>query len=661
MITRSARTLFLLSLLQTSLALSNARANEGSEASPSSNPNFVGYQNLPSRDGSWPGAYRGITGPRLGGYTVDYPFLLFTSLNRSKGQAGVGVVFAHELIAVERKLDILLMDGTGVVVSVFNKEQSGQQIWPVLSSNRAVKSPNGGEISIQYPNTSRLTLRQVTKNFQGDPLYLLSQIRGVGGQMSSISFTWDQKTQTPRYQKIDSVQVSGSVLNGKGSLSFRDERNPLSATTYTFDGSTVEIKDVAGALIAKLGVDQRGYLVSEEDRYGYRSTQTVDGAGLVTRQCDANKACVSHTYNASEIITAANTSLYPHIVAFNPKTKYPMSSKQLGWETFYRYRKTTDRFEPFLISSVEMKSPTGAKVNYAIQYDSLNRVIKKTSSLGESSEITYDNVPLQQPIRLLKKVKDRIVSDVRATFKDGLLVKSENQLVAPATPGRSVERKFDAQGRVVAVIRPGLTTTLKYEDARHPASPTEVLTNGREGARYKLNAAGQVVEIASIPAGEKVSIARNKYQAPSLISATLAGGGGSTTAYSYQAPGYVNGITRSMRHPEAGVVEMPSWEGTWDNKFRDLVSLTGFNPNHNSDNAGPVRNPEWFYPKTSDVVSGTDKPTGVLADASGCSPCAASHFKDSQGISLPESRLASRCDGSAITDVPAPIPTEPPQ
>lgn len=140
-----------------------------------------------------------------------------------------------------------------------------------------------------------------------------------------------------------------------------------------------------------------------------------------------------------------------------------------------------------------------------------------------------------------------------------------------------------------------------------------------------------------------------------------AGGGGSTTAYSYQAPGYVNGITRSMRHPEAGVVEMPSWEGTWDNKFRDLVSLTGFNPNHNSDNAGPVRNPEWFYPKTSDVVSGTDKPTGVLADASGCSPCAAPHFKDSQGISLPESRLASRCDGSATTDVPAPIPTAPPQ
>ncbi len=661
MITRLRRTFVLLVLIHTSLVLSDARAVDDSESSPASNKGFVGYQNLPSQDGSWPGAYRGITGPRMGGYTLDYPFLRFTSLNRSTGQAGLGAVFSHELIALERKFDILLMDGTGVVLSVFDKAQNGQQIWPVSAPNRAVKSAQTGDVMIQFPNTSRLIFRRVTTNFQGHPLYLLSQIRGIGGQTFAISFTWDVKTQTPRYQRIDSVVVSGSVVGGIGTMSFKDEKNPLSATTYTFNGPSVEIRDVAGALISKLGFNRNGHVVSEEDRYGYRSTQVVTGTGLVTRACDPNKVCISYTYNPSEIVTSSNTSVYPYIVTFSPTTKYPVASKREGWETLYGYKKTTDPLRPFLISSVETKSPSGAKVAYTVLYDRLNRVIKKTSSLGESSEITYGSNSFNQPVRFLKKVKERVVADVNMVFKDGVLVKSEDRLADPLTPARAVETQFDTLGRVLAVIRPGMATRFKYEDSRHPAYPTEVLTNGLEGERYKLNAAGQVVEISSIPAGDKVSITRDTYQAPSLVSTVLAGGGGSTTAYSYQAPGYVGGITQSMRHPEAGVIELPSWEAQWDSKFRGLVSYTGFDPNHDSDNPGPVRNPEWFYAQTSDVVSGTDKPNGVLADASGCSPCAAPHFKDSRGVSLPESRAASRCDGSVTTDVPLPQPTMPAQ
>lgn len=657
--TRLLLQFFLLALCTTSSVVESVASDQESGERGGS-PKFIGYQNLPSRDGTWAGAYRGVTGPRLGGYTYSYPYLRFTSLNRSVGQAGIGVVFAHELIAIERRDDILLMDGAGVVLSVFDKSQRGEQVWPVASPSRAWLSGRNRDISIQFPNTSRLTLRQVTKNFQGHPLYLLSQVRSVGGQTSTISFTWDQKTQTPRYQKIDSVGVSGRILKGKGSLSFKDEKSPLSAATYVFNDSTVEIKDVAGALIAKLALNKSGHIVSVEDRYGFRSTQAVNGAGLVTQRCDSNKACISYTYNPSELITSSNTSLYPSIVAYNPKTKYPISSKQEGWETAYRYQKTDDPLRAFLLSSVESKSPTGAKVSYTLRYDRFNRLVRKTSSLGEFSEIAYGATPFVQPTRFLQKVKDRIVADVSMTFRDGMLVRSENRLVDPSTPARSVERKFDSLGRLVAVMRPNVATTLKYEDSRHPAYPTEILTNGLEGERYKLNAAGHVVEVMSIPVGERMTISRDNFQAPRLVSATLAGGVGTTTAYSYQAPGYTSGLTRSMNHPEAGLIELESWEGKWDAQYRNLVSYTGFNPNQQADNSGPVRNPEWFYPETSDVVSGTDKPSGIRADASGCSPCAVPHFRDSQGVSLPESRMASQCDGSVVTNLPIPKVTAPP-
>lgn len=627
---------------------------------PPSTPSFKGYQLYPTLAGMWAGAYRQENSPRLGAYRIEQPYLTFSNLVVGRGQAGPGAVFSHELIAITQDKDILLMNGLGDILAVFDLRSGGYQTWPSASRSWGQPSSDQQKLTIKSKDGGELKFEKTTQNFKGDNLYLLSGVESPGGKQWSIQFTWDELSQTPEYSRIGPVVVAGSFRKGGGALSFKNEDAPLSSVTYTSSRTkgprALEARDAAGALIARYGFWQDRLLSSITNRYGYTSTLSFTKAGLVEKMCNHLNVCTTTSYDNDTITIAANTSLYPTILSFQDKLLTALRAE--GVEGTYSYIKTDKKWSPYLISSASTKSPTGSSVTQSFKYDSLSRLTEYSSNVG-STKISYSTSRFAEPIRIISTMADNTVTSTKIVYdKNGRVSFVFDKL---ANTSGAARFRYDTKGRLIQYIAPSNIVSYTYGDPQNPDSPTQVLVNGQEGAAYKYNPHGFIEQIAAIPAGPKVSMRRGSDQSISELQYTAANNNVYSTAFSYQVPGYINGESNSLRTAAGALVGLPSWNGTWDSEFRNLVQLTTFDPNTKQTPEGPRDNPLWFQQTVEDIQEASAKPQGVKSDASGCSPCAGQDWKTGDGRSPDFVIAQSRCDGESCTrwpDVTATVPAE---
>lgn len=638
-----------LATLLLSLSVEASAAPTRSEADQ-----YVGYQRYPSRAGMWKGAYRHETSPRIGASRTSLPYLTFSNLVQSDGQAGPGAVFSHELIAVAQKNETLVMNGLGDVLAIFDTTRRGYQTWPQAARSWAMTSTDQSTVTLNLFGGGVLEFKKVTTNFRGDALYLLSSVTSQGGKRWAIQFSWDDTSQTPTYTQIGPVAVRGSLKGGKGGLSFRNADAPLTNTSYSFGrtkgSSNLEVRDAANALIARLTFSENRFLVAMSNRYGYSSTQSFTKTGLLEKQCSALNVCVSTSYQKDTITKTANTSLYPVIYSF--KDGLLIAVRAEGLQKTLSYIKTDKPWQPYVLSSVDATSPSGSALQQLISYDDKFRLVSIKSNLGDT-KFSYADPHFPDVNAVVSRQAGNTVASYQMSYNaKGMLQSVRDNLQNRSAISSSRTFSYDKLDRIVSIEAPGHKVNFAYGDANNPDQPTQVTVNGVANTHYKYNPQGYVTAIRELSSRQAWNFARNIEQAVTQQTYVAPNGNRYSTEIGFQAPGYVNGVMQSLRLASGPIVDLPSWRGEWDSDYRNIVRLTTFDPNIKQEPKGPPDNHIWFEQESRDVEEGMASPKGKSQGGDGCSPCSYPHYKNGLGESLHVSRAASSVDSHSVTRLP---------
>jgi hypothetical protein len=625
---------------------SHVTSQRSSDGNVASLGNFTGLQLLPSLDGKWtPGTFSDLK-PRAGILELPIgPVMLTNAFSSPNSQLGTGLKFSHELVAIKRKDGTLLVvNSRGNPVAVFDLRQAGRQTYPAAMRNSASLDPNGAELS--FNTHGKLFFRKLNfSNYRGEELYLLNKLVTPGGRGVDIAFRIDDASKTAVYSKIGDIAVKGDARSGR--ISFQDTTKSALVLTLEYrTGRLTAARGTANEVIAEFQTSN-GLVVTLIDKYGYRTKLSYSGQ-LWTGYCSHYGECMTSSYTGNTVSSKANTGNYTATATYDSTRGAPLRIAYAGWSTDFVYEPARSSLLPRLTRQT-VKSNTGASVTSQYKYDASDRLTEYSDSTGYRTIYSYTGAtdPYQEPSAITTTLAGKTIQDVRFSYTNaGLLEEVQDLLVAGTSPYRSIKYLYNEKKQLDAVrYGDGTVQDLKYEDTRFPDFTTALLTNGH-GVDASFNSSGQLSAIVSVPEGARQDFG---YSPGGLLTSAKASTPAFGSATSWMGT-YGNGLYLASEMVQetarGGTVTTYKAQYKWDPQYRSVIATTRDNADSKTGlPSGTVPLRSFISESSLETTQTTSaKPSGVRADASGCSPCACPVETDTKtGATVPG---GSQCDPS---------------
>ncbi len=588
---------------------------------------YRGLQLLPSLDEKWsPGTFSDLK-PRFGIFAQSMgPVVLTNAFSDPASQLGSALKFAHEMVAIERSDNtILVVNSLGMPIALFDLRLGGRQTFPSKDEHYASVSASG--IHIEFLNGTKMSFSRLPfSNYRGENLSLLQKLVSPAGKETSIDFAVSSATKLATYTRIGRVSVTGSAQSGR--IAFQHMDIPALRVTLTYKG---------GALVSMLGTADEvmksftltnGLISQIVDKYGYKYSVTFAG-GRLTRECNHNGACVSYTYGTDTVSQKANTENYTSTSTFDVTTGLLTLTAYAGWEQRYSYEPSRGP-TGWRISSAATTSKSGVNHSTAYTYDRRERVTQVVDSTGSATTYQYDDSnprAANVPTAITSTMAGNTVQKLQLRYTpDGLLHELKNLLVSSSSPAGSVRYEYNSKKQIESVhYGDGSVSAFKYENSAFPDAATTQLRNDR-GFRLDLNGSGQPSQISSVPAAVATSIQYSAGGLPNTIAVNMGNLGSSTTWNGTYAAGWFLGGETFQETAQGVTATTYKASYKWGPKYRSVVQRSFDNSARKvglSEDGGTIPLRSSVPSSTLAETTTTTSPIpGVGPDASGCSPCA---------------------------------------
>lgn len=588
---------------------------------------YRGLQLLPSLDEKWtPGAFSDLK-PRLGIFAQSVgPVVLTNAFSDPASQLGSTLKFAHEMVAIERSDNtILIVNSLGMPIALFDLRLGGRQTFPSKDEHYASVSASG--IDIEFLDGTKTSFTRLPfSNYRGENISLFQKLVSPAGKEISIDFTVSAATKLATYTRIDRISVTGSAQSGR--ITFQHVDIPALRATFTYKG---------GVLVSMLGTADEvmksftltnGLISQIVDKYGYKHSVTFAG-GKLTGECNHNGACVSYTYGTDTVSQKANTENYTSTSTFDVSTGLLTRTAYAGWEKRYSYEPSRTP-TGWRISSASTTSKSGVNHSTSFTYDRRERVTQVVDSTGSATTYQYDDSnprAADAPIAITSTLAGNTVQKLQFRYtSDGLLQELKNLLVSPSSRGGSVRYAYNSKRQIESIhYGDGSVSVLKYENSTFPDAATTQLIND-QGFRVDLNGSGQPNQITSVPAAITTSIQYSAGGLPNMIATNMSNLGTSATWSGTYAAGWLLGGETLQETAQGVAATTYKASYKWDPKYRSVVQRSLDNSGRKvglSEDGGTIPLRSSVPSSTLAETTTTTSPIpGVAPDASGCSPCA---------------------------------------